>query len=366
MFLFILLLTFLFLWAFAIYRLAGPDLSAFDGEVGEHFAAHPDDAEKTAAFMTILKDVRARAVATKSLKKGLGVAREFADNISADLVSDCEFKAVTANGVSCEWAIAPGADTKRRLLFLHGGAFVMGSPKGHRIYADKLSHLAKAAVLSVDYRMLPENKRMLASEDAQNAYHWILSNGPDGATPLDFLLVAGDSAGGNLALMVSGWSKLGAARKPDGVIAFSPSTDSTLAAPTFASNRDTDPLLGEGLGFLHKAPKTPFLLLSALAGRADPSNPLVSPLFGDLNDLPPTLIHASSSEVLLGDSIRYTNRAKAAGSDVSLQIWADQIHDWHLFTPDSGSGIEAWAEVAKFIQRCDGVQADEPKLAAAG
>ncbi|MEM7359848.1 MAG: alpha/beta hydrolase [Pseudomonadota bacterium] len=364
MFFFIVLLTFLFLWAFANFKLSGPDLTAFDGAVGENFAAHADDAEKTAAFLAVLKEVRERALATKSPTKGLGVAREFADNLSAGLETDGEFRPATANGVACEWAIAPGVDPKRRILFLHGGAFVLGSPKGHRFFADKLSHLANAAVLSVDYRMLPENKRQLATQDAQNAYHWILSHGPDGATPLDFLMVAGDSAGGNLALMVSGWSKTGAARKPDGVIGFSPSTDTTLAAPTFVSNRDTDPLLGEVLGFLHKVPKILSRWLGLLAMRADPSSPLVSPLFGDLNDLPPTLIHASSSEVLLGDSVRYTNKAKAAGSDVSLQIWADQIHDWHLFTPDSGSGIEAWNEIAKFIERCEGEE-NTPKLAAA-
>lgn len=349
MFWFILILYVLFLWVFAATKLAGPDLSQYDSEVGEKFAAHANDQEFTKAFLLSVKDVEKSARATKSLKKGFAVVREFADNLSAGLESDSEFIPTIANGVPCEWTIAPGSDPKRRMLFLHGGAFLMGSPKGHRIFSDQLSRLAKAAVLSVDYRMLPENKRILASEDAQSAYHWILHNGPSGETPLDKLLVAGDSAGGNLALMISGWSKKSAARKPDAVIGFSPSLDSTLYSPTFKANKHTDILLGKPLGFLARLPKTLGLWFGLISMRANPSGVLLSPLFGDLDDLPPTLIHASSSEVLLGDSIRYTNKAKAAGSDVKLQIWEDQIHDWHILSSGSGSANEAWSEVDKFI-----------------
>ena len=346
---FILFLLVLFLWIFAATKLAGPDLSQYDSAVGENFAAHENDQPVTRTFLQSVKEVEKRAGATKSLKKGLAMVREFADNLSSGLESDSEYITTVANGVACEWAVAPGSDPKRRILFLHGGAFLMGSPKGHRFYADRLSRIAKAAVLSVDYRMLPENNRNSASIDAQSAYHWILQHGPSGETPLDKLLVAGDSAGGNLALMLSGWSKTGAARKPDAAIGFSPSLDTTLNSPTFKTNKHTDILLGKPLGFLSRLPRTLALWFGVITMRANPSSILLSPLFGDLNDLPPTLIHASSSEVLLGDSIRYTNKAKAAGSDVTLQIWADQIHDWHILSSGSGSANEAWSEVDKFI-----------------
>jgi monoterpene epsilon-lactone hydrolase len=349
MFWFILFLLMLFLWIYATTKLAGPDLKQYDSAVGENFAAHDNDQQVTKAFLQSVNEVKKRASATRSLKKGLAVIREFADNLSAELESDSEYIATVANGVTCEWAVAPGSDPKRRILFLHGGAFLMGSPKGHRFYADRLSRIAKAAVLSVDYRMLPDNNRNSASEDAQSAYHWILHHGPSGETPLDMLLVAGDSAGGNLALMLSGWSKTGAARNPDAVIGFSPSLDTTLDSPTFKTNKHTDILLGKPLGFLSSLPRALALWFGVITMRANPSNVMLSPLFGDLNDLPPTLIHASSSEVLLGDAIRYTNKAKAAGSNVKLQIWADQIHDWHILSSGSGSADEAWAEVDKFI-----------------
>ena len=353
MFWFTLFTALLFFWLFTRKVLGGPDLKHLDTPVGEKFAAHADDAQITATFLSMLADVRNRAHATKSIKQGFRLAREFTDNLSQELGldSDCSFTAVTANGVNCEWALAPGADPDRRILFLHGGAFLLGSPRGHRIYSHRLSHIAKAAVLSVDYRMMPENKRILATVDAQSAYHWIIDNGPAGADPANLLLVAGDSAGGNLALMLSGWSKTSAARKPDGVIAFSPSVDTTLAAPSFKSNRATDPLLGPALGFLTRLPKTLSLWFGLFSMRARPANKLLSPLFGDLDNLPPTLIQASNSEVLVGDAIRYTNKAKAANSDVTLQLWADQVHDWQLFSADSGSGKQAWDEVAKFISR---------------
>jgi acetyl esterase/lipase len=185
--------------------------------------------------------------------------------------------------------------------------------------------------------------------DSQNAYQWILENGPDGPQNCDLLIVAGDSAGGNLALMLSNWSKDGAARRPDGVIGFSPSTDMTLSSPTIRRNRETDKLLGEGLGLLTKLPTALQMWVGLFSMRINPSNKLASPVFDNLSDLPPTLIHASSSEMLLGDCIRYTNKAIAAGSLVKLQIWKNQMHDWHLFNMHSGSAKEAWTEVKKFI-----------------
>lgn len=347
------IIVILLMWAIAVKKLSGQNLDHFDGTDVIPFPDHEDDKRATNEFLLTINTVRQNAHASRSIKKGFQIARDFADNLSADLESDCEFKTVVANGAKCEWAIAPKADPKRRLLFLHGGAFILGSCKGHRRYAHILSHLSRAAVLSVDYQMIPEALRMQATLDAQNAYHWVLSQGPNGSEVLDRLFVAGDSAGGNLALMLSGWSKHGAARKPDAVMAFSPSTDTTLSSETFKSNAKTDALLGQPLGLLARLPKPIRVWLSLLTLRSNPSNPLVSPIFGDLRDLPPTLIQASSSEVLLGDAVRYTNKAKAAGSDVKLQIWENQIHDWQLFNANVGSGIDAWQQVEQFLQQFD-------------
>jgi acetyl esterase/lipase len=331
------------------FLLSGPDLSHYDTPIGETFEQHADDSAADDQFIASIASLRKDAVAAKSLKQGLTKAREFADKLSSDLQTDSEFKPATVNGVKCEWTIAVNSAPSRRILFMHGGAFLLGSPKGHRRFTDQLAKLAKAAVLSVDYRMLPEHSRGKGIKDCQSAYKWILENGPDGPENLDLLILAGDSAGGNLAMMLSSWSKSATLRRPDGVIGFSPSLDSTMASPTIRANHKTDRILGEGLGALLRIPRFIRNWVGLFAARMNPANPLSSPLFGDLADLPKTLIHASSSEMLLGESIRYTNKARAAGSDVSLQIWQNQLHDWHLFNMHVGSGIAAWNEVQKFI-----------------
>lgn len=351
MFWLLLFVIFLFaIWAIAEKKLSPPDLRHFDKEVSERFTAHPSDSEHTEKIMQIVTDVRSRARATKSLKGGLAIVREFADNLSDELESDCEFKPVIANGVPCEWAIAPGADPKRRVLMLHGGAFIFGSPQGHRYLAHHYSHVAKAAVLSVDYRMLPENKRLDSVSDAQSVYHWLLTQGPDGATELDKLVLAGDSAGGNLALMLANWSRVGAARQADAVVCIAPSTDSTLDSPTVKANLKTDKMLGEAFTLLTKIPKPLNHWVSLFLMRTSPINPLISPLFDDLHDLPPTLIQASSTECLLGEAIRFTNKANAAGSDVKLQVWEDQLHDWHIMTPESDTSKQAWEKIETFLK----------------
>lgn len=350
----VLLITLLALfWLVATFVLSGEDLSRFDSSIEEAadtiFNAHPDDPEVSQKIIHQLSETHKKAIATKSILKGLNVARFFADNLSCDLVTETQFKSVLANNVDCEWAIAPGADPAKRILFFHGGAFMFGSAKGHRKFCDQLSKIAGAAVLSVNYRMLPRFKRMLGVKDAQQAYLWLTENGPNGKQPCDFLMVAGDSAGGNLTHMIASWSKNNATRRPDGVIGFSPSLDQTLSNQWLMKNQKTDAMLGQGLGLLAKLPDTVRLWLLFFSLRCNPANPLVTPLFGDLSDLPPTLIHGSASEMLIGESIRYVNKARAAGSAVTFQVWKNQVHDWHLFNMGHGSADVAWNEVAKFI-----------------
>lgn len=341
----------------AVFILNGEDLHQFDSKIDDIFEAHPDDQAALETLVASLKTVRRDARNTKSLKRGLAVVRDFADNLSADLDTDTQFKTVMANGVPAEWAIAKEADPTRRILFMHGGAFIFGSPRGHRKMADQLSKLANAAVLSIDYRMLPEHGRRASILDTQAAYHYILVNGPDGPCKLDYLLVSGDSAGGNLSLMISTWSKTHAARQPDAVVVFSPSTDMTMTSPTIKTNAKTDLMLGEGLGLLTRFPSIVRAWMGLVSLRMNPADELASPIFGDLSELPPTLIHASSNEMLLGESIRYANRAKSQGSNVTLQVWKEQIHDWHLFNMGQGSANTAWQEVHKFIQQHDPTKA---------
>lgn len=338
-------------WSIAVFILDGPSHHRYDSPTGELFDRHPDDTKAEHRFIAKIHEVRQKAIKSKSLKTGLAITREFADNLSNDLETETLFSPAASDKFEAEWAIAPGVDTDRRVLFFHGGAFIIGSPVGHRKFSDRLSRLCNAAVLSVNYRMLPEHPRRVSTTDAQLAYQWIIENSPTEKKNCEFLIVSGDSAGGNFAFMLSSWSKYIKLRRPDAVIGFSPTLDSTMSSPTVKENRKSDKILGPSLGKLSLLPRPFQLWLALLLMRTNPSSPDISPLFYDLNDLPPTLIQASHNEMLVGDAVRYANKATAVGSDVTLQIWRDQIHDWQLFNMGSGSAEEAWSKVEEFINR---------------
>ncbi len=228
---------------------------------------------------------------------------------------------VETNGVSGEWVIAPNADPERRLLYIHGGGFVMGSPTSHRPIASRLSEAARAAVFSVKYRLMPENSRLASVEDCQRAYRWLLENGPAGQSIPQTLIVAGDSAGGNLALATVAWARDVQLRAANVVVVFSPQTDATFSGPSHRGNLETDIMQRDGLGPVAKAPRPIMLWTSFQMYGVTPRDPRISPLFGSLSGLPPTLIQASESEMFLDDAVRYANKANEQGSYVVLQTW---------------------------------------------
>jgi acetyl esterase/lipase len=258
-------------------------------------------------------------------------------------------KTADAGGVPAEWVLAPGADVDRRLLYIHGGGFYAGSPTSARMLTAALSKLCRVAVLSIDYRLLPENRRMDSVVDCQRAYRFIIDNGPDGPGSAGQVFVAGDSAGGNLTLMLSAWARDEDVRRMDGVIAFSPSTDSTLEGKSFRDNVDTDPMLGPALGSFTRMPATLKALLGLLLSRVNPRNPIVSPLFGRLDHLPPTLVQASDCEMLLDDARRYVNKARSQGSPAELQTWPGMVHVFQMFLHILPESSEALENVARFV-----------------
>lgn len=260
-----------------------------------------------------------------------------------------EIRPVQVNGIPSEWVLAPGADPARRLLYLHGGAFRVGSPRTHRYITAELSKRAGVSVLAIDYRMQPEYKIRACHEDARTAYQWILENGPEGTAEASELYVAGDSAGGNLTLSVIAWAKDQGIRSANGVIALAPLTDATMSSPTWAANQATDPFLGPSLGQLSKLPMSMIHLMQRFANGGAPNQPMFSPLLGDLSNLPPVLIQASADEMLYGDAQRYANKARESGSEVTLQLWPKLVHVFHGFGPDLPEAVEALDLIAEFI-----------------
>ncbi len=339
-------------WLFARLFLQGPDLSRYDvprdppqGGWREVSPEHRQVVAGLAEFAAELeRGPRKQRLATlrRQLDEGFGSGREVV----------AETRPANADGVPAEWVLAPGASAERRLLYLHGGAFMLGSPKSHRGLAAMMSQVARAAVLVADYRLLPEHRRLDGIADCQRAYRWILANGPDGPGPARTLFVAGDSAGGNLTLMIIAWARDEGLRAADAAVALSPGTDSTFGSPSLRSNVESDPMLGPLFGKLARYPRALLLYSSWTTNRIIPRDPRVSPVYGNLAGLPPVLVHASEAEMLRDDARRWVNKARAAGSPATLETWPGVVHVWHAFAPELPEAKEAFEHIGAFLERC--------------
>lgn len=336
------------LWAVTRFYLAGPDLSEFDGHAARRIG---DDLEPSAEHHEVLQllDEISSAGTEASRRNRLTSMRVAMDNMGnqADL-SGLTVTSVDADGVAAEW-ITGGGDAARRLLYIHGGAFTMGSPKSHRIITAKFARMTGMAVLAIDYRLMPEHKRLDGLADCQTAYRWLLENGPDGPQPCSELVIAGDSAGGNLSLALIAWARDEKLPAANAVVALSPATDSAFTSPSMLSNVATDHMLGPMLGRLTRLPRSLLLWASFLNTRVRPCDPRVSPVYGDLAGLPPTLVHASEAEMLLDDARRYVAKACAAGSEASLETWHHMLHVWHAFEHRLPEAREAFEHIERFL-----------------
>lgn len=334
------------------FYLRGEDLSAYDWPRGDSFSTgDPPSEEHIAVVQQLTSGVG--ALEGGSRRSRLARLRAYMDGISDNYTIDADICPVDAAGVPAEWVLAPGADPNRRVLYIHGGAFMMGSPKSHRNITSHFSRVAKAAVLSIDYRLMPEHSRKAGIQDCRRAYAWLINNSPSGPAAAERLFIAGDSAGGNLALSLSGWLRSQPVRRPDAVVALSPLTDSTLTSPSWSANKSTDAMLGPLLGRLSRVPRPLLWWVSWFQNRISPSSTTVSPVQGDLSGLPPTLVQASEAEMLLDDGRRYVNKALAHGSPAKLQTWAHVVHVWQMFHPELTEARQAWDEIETFIGDID-------------
>jgi acetyl esterase/lipase len=301
----------------------------------------------------VLGKIRDLGEASRGLrgKARLTALRKHMDSLSDGAQLVCEIRQCTSP--RGEWMIAPGCDSRRRVLYIHGGAWAAGSPRSHRAITDRLAQVTGAAVFAVDYRLMPENRFMDGVHDCREAYAWLLGHGPDGDEPADFMLVAGDSAGGSHTLALIAWVRDNGLRQADAAIAFSPSTDLTLTAPSNRNNIESDPLLGPAFGSLSKIPLPVIWWATMAAFRVSPTNPVASPLRGNLQDLPPTLIQVSDSEMLLDNARRYAGRAEAAGSPVTIHTWPGMVHVWQIFVPLLPEAEEAFDDIKAFLNRLE-------------
>ena len=242
-------------------------------------------------------------------------------------------EAVDAGGVPAEWHRPAGGDDSAAIVYFHGGGYCIGGVDTHRGMAGHLAVATGVPVLTVDYRLAPEHPHPAPVEDAASAYRWVLQQGvAAGRTAL-----AGDSAGGGLAVTTCLALREGGDPLPGFAVLISPWTDVEGTGATMNTLAGDDPMVtGEGLAEMREW---------FLAGH-DPRDPLVSPLHGDLAGLPPTLIHVGEREMLLDDALRLADRLRSAGVDVTCEVWPEMVHVWHMFAgqvPESDAGLEAIA-----------------------
>ena len=342
------------------YMFTRDSLSKYDLPEGQRFS--PADAIAVAASAAAVKALNKRLRdASGPLEKmpwseRIHSMRETMDTFFAGADTSSVVTPVDAAGVPAEWVVAPGADCSRRFLYIHGGAFMAGSPKGYRVLTDKLSALTNSAVLAIDYRLMPENKRLDCVEDCRASYDWMLENGPRGpdAETLESpsaVLVAGDSAGGNLTLVLLAWIRDNQRPVPNAALALSPVTDARFVSPSIRGNLDSDVILRPLAKRLAWVPGFMIGLAGRFMAGHRASDPVVSPLLGDLGGLPPILVLASDCEILRDDGRRYVNKAVEAGTDATLMLWDNVPHVWPIFYPDLPEAGEALEQVEMFFRR---------------
>jgi acetyl esterase/lipase len=218
------------------------------------------------------------------------------------------------------------------LLYLHGGGYIACSPETHRSLVGSLVRRTRGRAYVPRYRLAPEHPFPAAIDDARAAYRYLLEE--EGVAPSQ-LIVAGDSAGGGLALATMLAVRDEGLPMPAGIVTFSPWTDLATTGHSLDENSERCAMF---------AGETIRRAAAFYVGTADPRTPLVSPLYGDFTGFPPMLVHASTDEVLRDDAIRVAERARAAGVTVELRLWRHVPHVWQFFAavlPEARASLDA-------------------------
>jgi len=251
--------------------------------------------------------------------------------------ADVKVERVSAPSAPAEWLRPPSAEPGRVVLYLHGGGYVIGSPRSHRHLAAAIASASHASALLLDYRLAPEHPYPAAVDDATAAYRWLL----DQAIAPERIVIAGDSAGGGLTVATLLALREARVPLPAGAVCISPWVDLTCGGASYATKADADPIVRRA-GVEQMA--------QAYLGATPPRTPLASPLFADLRGLPPLLIHVGSDEVLLDDAVQLAERARAAGVDTSIEVYERMIHVWHWFLPMLDEAQTAVDAIGRFVR----------------
>ncbi len=273
-----------------------------------------------------------------SVMPKIGVVRwrRVGDRMSPMLTDGLETAPIEGGGPAGLWLMPP-EDRGRVVLYIHGGGFVFGSLRTHGNLIGGIARATSARALALEYRLAPEHPCPAALDDVLAAYRWLIDRG----TEPQHIVLAGDSAGGNLVL-----SALLALRDrgeplPAAGVAICPWVDLACSGESFERNRDLD-----FVGLEH-------CRLAAdhyLAG-ADPRAPEISPLFAELEGLPPILVHAGGRESLVDQIRQFSERAEQAGVSVETRIHDEMVHVWHMFRKLTPEAQVALDEIGAFVEK---------------
>ncbi|UOQ71692.1 alpha/beta hydrolase fold domain-containing protein [Hymenobacter cellulosilyticus] len=250
------------------------------------------------------------------------------------------FDCFSLEGMDAEWIKPEKADPRRVLLYLHGGGYVLGSLNTHRGVVGALAQRCEMHALTINYRKAPDFPFPAALDDALLAYRWLLKQG----YPAQNIIVAGDSAGGGLALALLLALRDQKEPLPAAAIGLSPWTDLELPTGTIRRVADEELQLLEALAIRGWG--------GLYATDVPLTAPLVSPVQADLHDLPPLLLQTSDAEVLYDDVLQFAAKARCAGVPVTLQAFAGLVHWWHLFwrfLPEARTALDQAAAFTKGI-----------------
>jgi len=248
-------------------------------------------------------------------------------------------EAVQFAGCPAEWVYDPAADEGRVMLYVHGGGYVQGSLNTHRNMVYEIARAMGGRVLNLDYRLAPEHPFPAAVDDTVQAWRELLDSGVDPAKAS----FGGDSAGGGLVVAALMQARDLGLPLPACGCCISPWTDLVGTGQTMVTKAEADPMVQRaGLDFF----------ADLYAGEAPKTEPLLSPLYGDLKGLPPLLVQVGTAETLLDDSRRLAARARHAGVAVDYAEWEDMPHIWHIFAPLLQKSRDAVQELGAYVRRC--------------
>ncbi len=244
----------------------------------------------------------------------------------------------TVNGLKAEWLKPKKAVEGKVLLYLHGGAYVVCGCRTHR---KLVSHIARAGGINAlvpEYRLAPEHPFPAAIDDAVGVYRSLLA---DGISP-DDIFIAGDSAGGGLTVATLLALRQAGDPMPAAVVLLSPFLDMTASGESATTRAAADP-------WFHAA-DIPIVAQHYCPDEPDLQNPLISPVFADVADLPPMYIQVGDDEILLSDSTRLAAKMKDAGREVALEIWPEMWHVFHLFVGQMPESRRAIKRIGAFLR----------------